>query len=399
MRALLIDQRQSGRAGDAQRTADLAARFSQAFGVVPRIYRAPGRVNLIGEHTDYNDGFVLPAAIGLSCWVAAAPRVDRVLVVESDNVGERVELDLQRPTSDAPHWSRYIHGVATVLRTRGYDVPGAMLLVHSEVPMGAGLSSSASLEIATALALADLAGAEIAPLDLARICQQAEVEHAGARCGIMDQFVAAHGQSGHAILLDCRSLEHRVVPLPGHVRLAACNTMIRHGHAGGEYNNRRAECERGVALIAAREPHVRSLRDVDVACLEAHHADLPEITFRRCRHVVSENARVLAAVTALEVGDFSALERLMRESHRSLRDDYQVSCAELDVMVDIAQQAPGVLGARMTGGGFGGCTVNLVAADAAAAFTRHVSAEYERRMGRVPEIHIMNAGDGAGRVH
>jgi galactokinase len=397
MRRLLTDR--GGVKTYAERASDLAAAFSHLFGTTPHVYRAPGRVNLIGEHTDYNDGFVLPAAVGLSCWVAAAPRADRRLVVESENLGERVDIDLDQPRPDLRRWARYVYGVAATLAVHGCKIPGATLLVDSEVPMGAGLSSSAALEIATALALVDVAGADIAPLDLARICQQAEIEYAGARCGIMDQFVAAHACDGRAVLLDCRSLDHQLVPLPADLRLVACNTMVRHGHAGGEYNNRRAECERGVALLAARDLRVRSLRDIDAAALEVHRANLPEVTFRRCRHVVSENARVLGAVAALERGDLEALGALMAQSHESLRDDYEVSCVELDLMVDIAQSAPGVHGARMTGGGFGGCTVNLVERDAADAFRRHVITEYERRTGRRPEIYLMDAGNGAGRVH
>lgn len=393
MRHLLVEQ-----GAMTDRASDLAASFLHVFGGTPRVYRAPGRVNLIGEHTDYNSGFVLPAAIGLSCWVAAAPRPGRRFVVESENLGERVDIDLDLPATSFRPWARYVYGVAAVLRGRGHDVPGATLMIQSDVPMGAGLSSSASLEMATALALADLAGVGLAPLDLARMCQQAEIEYAGARCGIMDQFVAAHGQPGHAVLLDCRSLDHELVPVPPDVRLVACNTMVRHGHAGGEYNNRRAECERGVGLMAARDMHVHTLRDLDTASLEAHRRELPEVTFRRCRHVVNENARVLATVRALQTGDLDAVGALMADSHRSLRDDYEVSCAELDLMVEIAQSAPGVRGARMTGGGFGGCTVNLVEREAADAFSRHVSAEYERQTGRRPEIYIMDAGHGAGRV-
>jgi galactokinase len=389
---LLVDAR-------GARAQELASRFERRFGVAPRVYRAPGRVNLIGEHTDYNDGYVLPAAIGLFCYVAAAPRDDRLVVLESEEVGRRVEWSIEDP--DPPpraSWSQYVLGVAALLRRRDRNLQGVTLLVSSDVPMGAGLSSSAAIEVGSALALADLSGIEIGTRDVARLCQQAEVDFVGARVGIMDQFVATHACAGHALLLDCRSLEHRQVPLPADVRLVACNTMVRHSHAGGEYNRRRAECESGVARISARFADVRSLRDVDASRLETCRADLPDAVYRRCRHVVSENARVLAFVSALEQGRAGDVAVLMMESHRSLRDDYQVSCAELDAMVDATADAPGSLGTRMTGGGFGGSTVSLVRREDVDAFRRVVCDRYTAATGRAPDIHVMDAGDRGARV-
>jgi galactokinase len=380
------------------RAAALAARFQHAYGTSPRIYRAPGRVNLIGEHTDYNDGFVLPVAIDASCWVAAAPHPGRTLAIESVNVAERAEWNLAHMNPSAPRWSRYVGGVAAILQRRGVDVPAATLLIRSDVPIGAGLSSSAALEVGVATALTDLAGVTMAPLALARLCQEAEIEFAGARCGIMDQFVAVHAHAGHALRLDCRSLQHRLVPLPSDVRLVACDTTVRHAHAGGEYNNRRAACEDAVARIAAHKPRVRSLRDVDLQMLETFREELGDVLYRRCRHVVTENERVVDAVRALEANDLGALGRLMADSHRSLRDDYEVSCAELDAMVESADGAPGCLGARMTGGGFGGCTVNVVRTSEVDAFRAHVTGEYARRTGRAAEVYVTDAGSGAGRV-
>jgi galactokinase len=383
----------------APRAQELAARFERRFGTTPRIYRAPGRVNLIGEHTDYNDGFVMPAAIGFSCHVAAAPRDDRRLVVESETIGRHAEWSLDEPDPMQRHdWSQYIIGVAALLRRRDPGLRGATLLLTSDVPMGAGLSSSAAVEVSAAIALSDLSNIEMTPLDVARLCQQSEIEFVGARCGIMDQFIACHGRAGHAVLLDCRSLEHREVPLPGGVRLVACNTMVRHTHAGGEYNQRRAECEEGVARIARRFPQVKGLRDVDLERLEACRHDLPELIFQRCRHVVSEDARTHAFVAALEAAEFDKLGPLMAASHDSLRDDYEVSCAELDAMVDAAQAQPGVLGARMTGGGFGGCAVALVRGDAVESFKREVANAYADRTGKNPDIYVMDAGDRAARV-
>jgi galactokinase len=377
----------------------LAARFREAFGGKPRVYRAPGRVNLIGEHTDYNDGFVLPAALTLAVWVAGAPRADGRLLVHSEYARERREWDLRGPDPvPARHWSDYVAGVAVMLRRHGYAPEGATLLVAGDVPIGAGLSSSAALEVAAATALLDLTGWAVDPTELAKICQRAENEFVGARCGIMDQFVACHASAGSALLLDCRSLDSRPVPVAADLRLVACNSMVRHGHAGGEYNRRREECERGVAHLQSREPGVRSLRDVDPIMLEAHRTALPDVIFRRCRHVVTENGRVLQTAAAFERGALEALAPLMAESHRSLRDDYEVSCPELDVLVELANGTSGVYGARMTGGGFGGCTVNIVHADAVAEFHDRMTALYEARTGRRPEIYATEASGGAERV-
>jgi galactokinase len=383
----------------ASRAQELAMRFEGRFGASARVYRAPGRVNLIGEHTDYNDGFVMPAAIGFACHVAAASRDDRLIVVESENLGERAawSLDGDDPPPRSA-WSQYVFGVAALLRRRDPSMRGVTLLLTSDVPMGSGLSSSAALEVSAAFALSELSHIEMSRLEIARLCQQSEIEFVGARCGIMDQFVACHGRAGHAVLLDCRSLEHREVPLPRGVSLVACNTMVRHTHAGGEYNQRRAECEAGVARIAMRFPGVKSLRDLDMEQLEACRADLPETIFKRCRHVVSEDARTMAFVAALEASEFDKLGPLMAASHASLRDDYAVSCAELDAMVDAAKDLPGVLGTRMTGGGFGGCTVTLVRNEAVDSFRVAVAEGYTARTGKTPDIYVMDAGDGAARV-
>jgi galactokinase len=375
----------------------LATRFSAVFGGTPRVYRAPGRVNLIGEHTDYNDGFVLPAALGLSAWVAATPRTDGRLVVLSETVGERREWDLAAQAQPGGGWGDYVLGVAVMLRREGHADGGATLLVASDVPLGAGLSSSAALEVAVATALLDVAGGRLDPTATAMLCQRVENEFVGARVGIMDQFVACHASPRSALLLDCRSLESRTVPVPSRVRLVACNTLVRHGHATGEYNRRRAECERGIAILRARRPDVASLRDVDPSTLEAHRTELPDEIFRRCRHVVTENGRVLRMATALEQNDLAAIGPLMAASHRSLRDDYEVSCPELDAMVEAAAM-PGVYGARMTGGGFGGCTVNLVDTEAVDDFMRQVPQKYEASTGRKPEIYVSDAGGGAARV-
>jgi galactokinase len=378
-------------AGDA-----LTARFREMFGASPRIFRAPGRVNVIGEHTDYNDGFVMPAALEFYTWVAAAKREDRALQAYSSHYGETVSLSLD--ALDGPprkHWSDFIRGVAAVLQNAGYRLDGADLVIHGEVPLGAGLSSSASLEVATALALSSLSGIDVPRLDLVRLCQEAEHEYVGTRCGIMDQFIAVFGAAGHALMLDCRSLEYQLLPVPADFRLVVCNSMVRHQLASGEYNLRRADCEEGVKLLRAHLPGIRALRDVAVADLEAWKQVLPATVYRRCRHVVTENQRVLAATQALQAGDADRFGHLMYQSHASLRDDYQVSCSELDLLVDLASSSSSVHGARMTGGGFGGCTVNLVQADASDSFKEHISQAYRKVTGITPEIYVCEPAQGA----
>ncbi|MFO1464936.1 MAG: galactokinase [Steroidobacteraceae bacterium] len=367
-----------------------------------RRFRAPGRVNLIGEHTDYNDGLVMPAAIQFDTRVSVVPRTDRILRMRSQNLGTEREVALPPPGSGgrpprSGDWSDYVVGVACELLDAGLALTGADLQVQGSVPIGSGLSSSASLEVASALALLAPSGGELAPMRLAQLCQRAENHFVGARCGLMDQFASVHGRAGCALYFDCRSLEHEPVPLGG-AALVVCNTMVRHQVAGGEYNRRRAECEAGVQALASRRPDIRSLRDVEPADLTAARATLDPVIHRRCRHVLSENARVLAMRDALSAGRFDEAGELMRDSHESLRVDFEVSCAELDLMVTLARQVPGVYGARMTGGGFGGCTVNLVAEAAVPEMLRYVGEGYERSTGRSPEIYRCQAVDGAGPV-
>jgi galactokinase len=370
------------RAGESKRMrAGLQEAFQARFGQRPRIFRAPGRVNLIGEHTDYNDGFVMPAAIQFATWAAVAPRTDRHLVVHSENYGETCEFDLDEPEPwRRGHWSDYVLGVAVILQRSGIKVAGANLLIRSEVPIGAGLSSSAALEVAVAMALAP---EPIEPVRVAKLCRRAEHEFAGVECGIMDQFVACHAKAGTALLLDCRSLEYSFAPLPGGVKMAIANSMVRHALAASEYNRRRAECAEAAAYFG------KSLRDVTIE--ELNHKKVPH--FRRARHVITENVRVPEAREALSRGDVHAFGRLMYQSHKSLREDYEVSCAELDTLVDIAREVPGVYGSRMTGGGFGGCTISLVAEDRVEAFRAAIAAGYPEA-----EVYVSNAADAAGPV-
>lgn len=381
------------------RRMTLPENFSQRYKTAPRLFRAPGRVNLIGEHTDYNDGFVFPAAIDFYTQVAAAARPDRKLVVYSENYREEVEINLQNSALKArKHWSDYVCGVALMLLADGHEIAGANLLIESNVPLGAGLSSSAALEVAVASALLGISGASMAPLRLAQLCQRAENDFVGARCGIMDQFISVHAKPDTALLLDCRSLEYQVFPIASGYALVACNTMVKHDLASGAYNQRRAECEEGVRLLAEFLPNVHALRNVTAEELERYRKKLPDTVLKRCRHVVTENERVIQSAICLRNHDTAGFGRLMAESHRSLRDDYEVSCAELDLMVEIARRAEGVVGSRMTGGGFGGCTINLVRSEYVPQFRDMVSAEYHKQTGRLPEIYISRPAGGAEEI-
>ena len=373
----------------------LLDKFRARFGTRATVYRAPGRVNLIGEHTDYNDGFVLPAAIEFYCWVAAAPRNDRKLVIHSDNFSETTEAHLDSIFSPSKrHWSNYPLGVAWGLERAGKRLCGANLLISGDVPLGAGLSSSAAIEVAVGFALLSQSRCTINRTELAKVCQRAENEFVGTRCGIMDQFIACHGKASFALLLDCRSLGFQMAQLPAGVQLVICNTMVKHELASGEYNRRRAQCEEGVRALRTALPEIRALRDVTIAQLENHCSLLNPKVYSRCRHVTTENERTHEAIRALSANNLSGFGRLMRESHRSLRDDYEVSCKELDLMVEIATAQPGVIGARMTGGGFGGCTINLVESSAVEALRQSVAAKYQAETGLQPEIYISPAADG-----
>jgi galactokinase len=377
----------------------LAQHFEELFSTRPRIFRGPGRVNLIGEHTDYNDGFVLPAAVGFSTYVAIAPRTDRKLLIHSRQFPGQSEFDLENlPAQRTGQWCDYILGVATVLRQQGLKLAGANVLVHGEVPIGAGLSSSAALEVASALALMSLGETQLSLPEVAKLCRQAENDFIGARVGIMDQFVACMGKTERAILLDCRSLAFKLVPIPAHLKFVVCNTMVKHDHAASGYNARRSESEEGVRYFAKWDPNVRALRDVSLDLLEQHGTDLPPIILKRCTHVIHENLRTVEAARCLAEGDLDKLKQLMADSHRSLRDLYEVSCRELDIMVEAAQGLPGFCGGRMTGGGFGGCTVNLVREENATAFAAQIAERFHGATGIRPDVYMCSAEDGAQAI-
>ncbi len=365
--------------------------------VKARMFRAPGRVNLIGEHTDYNDGFVLPIAIDRETVVAAAARPDRVIRVHSTRFDETMEFDLDSPGKPMRgHWSDYVEGMARVLCGEGLELRGADLVIASTVSLGGGLSSSAALEVSVGSALLALSGLELEKKRLALAGRKAEHTYVGTKCGIMDQFIATMGKKDHALLIDCRSLEGSLVPLRlSGAAIVVCDTRVKHSLASSEYNRRHAECEEGVGLLRQALPGIRALRDVSPEDLDRHSGMLPDPILRRCRHVISENRRTVEATAALRDGRMEDMGRLMDDSHRSLRDDYQVSCSELDIMVEIARGVPGVAGSRMTGGGFGGCTVSLVAASAVEEFAQRVAAEYEKATGIEPAIFAVKAADGA----
>ncbi|MDQ3801404.1 MAG: galactokinase [Acidobacteriota bacterium] len=366
----------------------------------PRLFRAPGRVNLIGEHTDYNGGFVLPMAIDREAAVAIRERDDRVIRVYTVNLDETAQFDLDNEQERKKgFWLNYIEGVARLLEGGNVRLKGADLVLWSDVPGGAGLSSSAALEMARGLALSELSGRTVERATLARIGQQTEHEYVGAKVGIMDQFVSAHARAQHALLLDCRTLEFEHVPLDTReVAVVICDTNVKHDLATSGYNTRRAECEQAVRILKENLPDARELRDVSREEFEKYAGQLPELIRRRTRHVVTENERTQQAANALKRKDLSEFGRLMWQSHESLRDDYEVSCRELDTLVEIAGETDGVLGARMTGGGFGGSTVNLVRRENLDAFKKKIGAEYERLTKIRTTILVSEASEGANEI-
>jgi len=377
----------------------LVEEFRRVFGNEPRLYRAPGRVNLIGEHTDYNDGFVLPAALELATFAAVRARSDRKLRIRSLLMNDTREFDLdEKDPKPQKDWSDYVRGVALMLEHAGHRLTGVDMLLDGNVPLGSGLSSSAALEVSVGYALLATAGIAIDLKALALVCQQAENDFVGMRCGIMDQFIACHGAVGRALLIDCRSLDSRLVPIDPKARLVICNTMVHHEHVASEYNARRRDCERGVALLKPALPAIRALRDVSPAELERHAGLLPELVYRRCRHVVTENDRTTRAAAALEAGALELVGQLMAESHRSMRDDFEITVPEVDRMVELNSAVPGVFGARMTGGGFGGCTISLVEVGAVERFKAEVTPAYQAATGLTPVIFASSPGAGVGAV-
>lgn len=371
-------------------------KFEQHFNGQPRVFCAPGRVNLIGEHTDYNDGFVFPMAIGFYTTIAIVPTNDRKLYIRSENMDEMIAVNLDENNQQRNHWSDYVAGVARMLELEEFRLPGASLFIESDVPVGSGLSSSAALEMSSALALLSTVNGELNSEKLALLGQKAENEFVGMNCGIMDQFISVHGEKDHALFLDCRTLDYQLVPLDGDKsKIVICNTMVKHELGSSEYNKRRAECEKGVEIMSQDYPGIKALRDVTLEQFNKVKSKLPDIVSKRCRHVISENERTVESIKSLNSNELELFGKLMNTSHDSLRDDYEVSCKELDIMVDIARQQNGLLGARMTGGGFGGCTVNLVQAEYVESFVEIVSENYKQATGLKPDIYISVPSHGA----
>jgi galactokinase len=369
------------------------------FNAEPAMFVAPGRVNLIGEHTDYAEGFVMPVAINFATLAAISPRTDGKIVIYSENFGEEKTFDAAAlPTKPAKHWSDYPIGVVVILTGEGHKFPGFSLSLWGDVPLGSGLSSSAALEVVTALAVLSLINASYPGPVLARLCQRVENEFVGANCGIMDQFISANGKENHALLLDCRDLSYRLAPIPSNVALVIANTMVKHSVLGGDYPTRRRESEAACAVIASHRPNVPFLRDATLEDLDKWGSEMEPKSLMRARHVISEDLRTVAASEALLRGDMKELGRLMAEAHHSYSVDFEGSCVEADAMVALAQDLPGLIGARLTGGGFGGCTINLVEQKDAAAFAKALGERYTAQTGIVPEIHICHASNGAHRL-
>jgi len=366
--------------------------FEERFGTEPEaVVQAPGRVNLIGEHTDYNDGFVLPLALERATWLALRRREDSRVVVRSLTRDEET-FDLAALTK-GEGWAEYLKGVAWALQEDGFALSGWEGVLDSDVPAGAGLSSSAALELATMQAFAVASGFPWEPKRMARLAQRAENEWVGAMTGIMDQLISACAQEGSALLIDCRSLETRSVPIPPDSAVVVMDTATRHRHVDSGYNDRRRQCEEAAAFFG-----VPALRDVSVEAFRARAGELPEPARRRARHVVTENARTEAAARAMQVGDADTLGRLMNESHESMRDDFEISSAELDLMVSLAQAEASCYGARMTGGGFAGCAVALVREADAGGFSERVAARYRERTRLEPALYICRGAPGASVV-
>jgi galactokinase len=379
--------------------AQVHSEFDRIFGELPRMYRAPGRINIIGEHLDYNGGFVLPSAVDLFTWAAASPRDDAVLEIHLCNVGSqhRIALgDIRRDGSGDV--AEYLKGVAWAMQRAGLEPGGCNLVIRGNLPLGGGLSSSASLELLLAYILADLSNVQLGPEGMARLCHEAEVEFVGVQCGIMDQYAIALGSSGHAMMLDCRRQDYRFYPLPADAKFLVTHSGVNRRLPAGGYNSRRDECTSALALLGQAMPGLQFLAELTFDQLEANRVLLDDTLFRRCRHVVTESHRVRTACQAMQDADLDLLGSLMNESHRSLRDDYEVSCPELDALVEIAGACGGVLGSRMMGGGFGGCTLSLVRLDAVSETVRCIRQDYGKVLGREPWMHVVGSAGPVSEV-
>jgi len=377
----------------------LRSKHLARFQAEPVVFVAPGRVNLIGEHTDYAEGFVMPVAIDFATLAAISPRTDGKIVLYSENFEEEKTFEAAAlPAAPSKHWSDYPIGVAVLLAGEGQTIPGFSLSIWGDVPLGSGLSSSAALEVVTGLAITSLTGVTYPGPVLARLCQRVENEFVGANCGIMDQFISANGKESHALLLDCRDLSFKLAPIPADIAIVIANTMVKHSIAGGDYPTRRRESEAACAIINGHRGGVPFLRDATLEDLEKWGHEMEPKSYLRAKHVITEDLRTVAAEKALEEGNLAEVGRLMAEAHASYSKDFEGSCPEADAMVEMAQDLPGLIGARLTGGGFGGCTVNLVQRDHAKAFAEKLGARYFAKFGIQPQIHVCHASGGAHRL-
>lgn len=372
--------------------------FQRQFQGNPQVFRSPGRVNILGEHTDYNQGFVLPAAIDKAIFVAIEARADTIISLFATNLNEKFECQLEDVQSSGQQWANYILGVVDQLKKRGYQLHGFNLVVDGDIPIGAGLSSSAAVECAVIFALNAIFKLNLQKIEMVQLAQKAEHEYAGVMCGIMDQFTSMFGKANHVIKLDCRSLEYEYIPFSmSDVRIVLLNTNVRHNLASSEYNTRRMQCENGVELIREHIPEITSLRDVTSEMLD-RYVKQHELVYQRCKYVIEENDRLQLACKDLQNGDLRSLGEKMFHTHEGLSKKYKVSCKELDFLVDIARSNPHVLGARMMGGGFGGCTINLVKEGETTAFTTLAKEVYEDEMKLPLSIYTASIADGASTV-
>jgi galactokinase len=370
--------------------------YKQQFDHTPDlVVSAPGRVNLIGEHTDYNDGFVLPMAIDRKICIGGSTRDDKVVCLYSLNFQEMARFPLTSLKKEGK-WTDYVQGVINELFKAGESVRGFNAVLYGNIPLASGLSSSAAIEVATAFFLANLNDIEMSPEEIAKLCQRAENRFVGMNCGIMDQFISRLGQEGYALYLDCRDLHYQLVPfdVEGYV-VAICNSKVKRQLVDSAYNERRAQCEEGVRLLQRKLGNITALRDVSAEQLDKNKSLFPPIVYQRCKHVITENERVTKAVSVLQRGDISSFGDLLNQSHESLRNDYEVTCAELDHLVTIARQVNGTVGSRMTGAGFGGCTVNIIKESALENFKATIFEEYKKRTAITAEIYVSKAEDGA----
>lgn len=374
--------------------SSVLAEFRLHFGEATRLFRAPARTNIIGEHCDYNDGLVMPVNMALYTWLAIAPREDRRVRIRASNFDQLVELDLDGIQQDPDGgWQEYPKGVLSVLQDKGLGLRGADILINSEIPIGGGLSSSASLETAMALAMLTISRQNVDRRLLAWMCKEAENDFVGVSCGIMDQYIIALGSSGHAMMLDCRFMEFEHVPLPPEARLLVVNSGVQHRLDEGDYNNRQSECQRAVDLLSEKQGGLTALRDASLELLETNRHELGDVLYRRSRHVVTEIQRVRDALNSMKENEPARLGQLMNASHESLKNNFEVSCEELDTLVGIARDCDGVFGSRMVGAGFGGCTVSLVATGSVERVRNEISSRYAVHLGQEPWTHVVEASD------